>query len=210
MTDLIKTDWPDAITMISEAQDLVHCNWNRLGEPFFGDDDCFPDTLDWFAYDYYCTAFSARDCPDPYGVNSGWEVQQDGMVHRVYPKMARATQRAIPTTLGFFYNNSNTTAADIEKMDNYCVFSAQRTLAWALADDRIVSVMPFFWRSQPSWIGLRDLPRCSATWEAIGRLVVAGGGAASALRGGGTPGIKKKCPKTSEPIQRHWCRTTPT
>jgi hypothetical protein len=99
MTDLIKTDWPDAITMISEAQvrgsaptltqaagvhftrsepapthrvaihritshsgaqDLVHCNWNRLGEPFFGDDDCFPDTLDWFAYDYYCTAFSAR------------------------------------------------------------------------------------------------------------------------------------------------------
>ena len=31
ITDMIKTDWPEAIIYVNEAQDVIHCNFNRLG-----------------------------------------------------------------------------------------------------------------------------------------------------------------------------------
>ena len=52
VTDMIKADWPEAIIYINEAQDVANCNFNRLGEPIFAEGECFPESLDWFGYDY--------------------------------------------------------------------------------------------------------------------------------------------------------------
>jgi hypothetical protein len=86
VTDMIKRDCPDCIIYINEAQDTTNCNFNRLGDPIFADGECFPDTLDWWGYDYYCTI---PGCTDAYGAESGWEVQRDGMQTMVYPRLTR-------------------------------------------------------------------------------------------------------------------------
>jgi hypothetical protein len=104
VTDLIKADWPTGIVFINEAQDVANCGFNRLGAPIFADGECFPDTLDWFGYDYYCTIPGCAG--DPYGADSGWEVARDGMKHMVYPHLARPGQRVVPTALGFFYKTN--------------------------------------------------------------------------------------------------------
>ena len=43
VSELIKRDWPEAVVYINEAQDVVHCNFNRLGDPIFEDGQCGPN-----------------------------------------------------------------------------------------------------------------------------------------------------------------------
>ena len=199
MSDEIKRTWPEASVYVNEAQDLAQCNFNRLGEPFFGPGECLPPTLDWFGYDYYCPI---PGCASPYGKRAGWNVLRDGYESMVYPCMTRASQRAIPTTIGFFYNN---TSHDYAAMDSYCVVNARQMLKWALDDERVGGVFPFYWSSTSEWIGLADLPKCRATWRAIGELVVAAG--RPLPRGGGTPGTWRdyKCANTKDPVDYDFC-----
>lgn len=56
----IKQTWPGAVVYMNEAQDVVHCNFNRLGDAAFAPGECVPEAVDWFGYDYYVRRAEAR------------------------------------------------------------------------------------------------------------------------------------------------------
>jgi len=153
--DAIKQLWPDAIIYINESQDIANCNFNRLGEPFFAEGECLPETLDWFGYDYY-------DYAHTLGPESGWQVQRDGMTHMIYPRLPRADQRVVPTTLGFFPHVDPKNATQMAEVDAYCVHNADRFREWAKEDARVAGLFTFYWVSQPgNFVGMWDMPRCA-------------------------------------------------
>lgn len=199
--DAIKQLWPDAIIYINESQDVANCNFNRLGETVFKEGECFPETLDWFGYDYY-------DYDHTYGPEAGWQVQRDGMTNMIYPRLTRAEQRVVPTTLGFFPHVDPKNATQMAEVDAYCVHNAEAFSDWAAVDERIVGLFTFYWVTQPgSFVGMWDMPRCSAKWVELGRHVVARGSATGVLsRGGGRPGrTRTSCPTPTEKVKHHWC-----
>jgi hypothetical protein len=208
VTDMIKRDWPLGITYINEAQDAANCNFNRLGDTIIGPDECLPDTLDWYGYDYYCTI---PGCTQAYGVNSGWQVARDGMTNMIYPKLPRKEQRVVPTTLGFLYATNPMNSSMLARMDAYCVYTARQYAEWAAEDSRLVALFPFFYNPTGyggNMIGLSNLTQCRAEYVKMGRAVVEArrraGGRVSV--GGGVPGRKRRCPRTEEKVKHPWCR----
>lgn len=202
VTDMIKRDWPDGIVFINEAQDVAHCNFNRLGDPIFSEGECFPETLDWFGYDYYCTI---PGCKDPYTDGAGWVVQRDGMENLVYPRLPRAGQRVIPTTLGFFWKTQPFNSSIRAAMDAYCVYTADQFYQWTSNDPRVIGMFPFVWSSSETMVGLSDLPACRAKYVDIGAGIVARSARVPALRGGGRPGRTNTCPSPVDPVKYYWC-----
>ena len=201
VSELIKRDWPEAVVYINEAQDVVHCNFNRLGDPIFEDGQCWPESVDWVGYDYYCTIPS---CTGAYGAAAGWNVQRDGMQTMVYPRLPREDQRVVPTPLGFFWKTSPFNQSILNAMDAYCEYNAEKYASWALQDDRLIGMFPFVWSSSDTMIGLSNLPRCLAKWVQIGKDVVM---KASNLRDRGGPRryTKRTCPSPEERSKYTWC-----
>lgn len=68
-------------------------------------------------------------------------------------------------------------------MDDFCTTNAREFLKFGLRDPRVVGIFPFYWTGgtvTPSGgvdgnIGISNLPRCAATYKAIGELIVAAG-----------------------------------
>ena len=209
VVDMIKTDWPDAITFINEAQDTVNCGFNRLNETIFAPGECMPENLDIFGYDYYCTI---PGCTDAYGKEAGWNVQRDGMVNMLYPRLA-PHQRVIPTTLGFFYTGlppPGMNASMLATMDEYCAYTAQQYFEWALEDPRVAGLFPFYWHDSAGTVGLgTNLTKCRAAYEAWGKLVIAGGVPPATMphRQFRAPTPGRVCPTPTEKIQHSWCGT---
>ena len=212
ITDMIKTDWPEAIIYVNEAQDVIHCNFNRLGNPIFEGDECFPETLDWYGYDYYCTI---PGCVNPYGDGGGWNVQHDGMVNLVYPRLPRKDQKVVPTTLGFFYKTVPFNQSMLNAMDEYCVFTADQFVKWGENDDRVAGLFPFYWITSGGMIGLEDLPLCRARYIQLGESIVNKqqhgkiGRVKRRYVGGGTPGrshLNKCANPYPDPGKYYWCQ----
>ena len=206
--DTIKKDWPEAIIFINEAQDTVNCGFNRLNETIFKDGECFPDNLDIFGYDYYCTI---PGCTDAYGKEAGWNVQRDGMTNMIYPRMSDH-QQVIPTTLGFFYTGlppPGMNASMLAEMDEYCAYSADKYFEWALEDPKVAGLFPFYWHSAAGIVGLSNLTKCRDAYEAWGKMVIAGNVPPATMpeRKFRAPTPGRVCPTPTEKIQHAWCGT---
>jgi len=163
ITNLIRLDWPEAIIYLNEAPDVALCNFNRLNETVFGEDECLPPNLDWFGYDLYSLD------------NQSWTTFHDGTYKYVYPKMG-THQQLVPVTMSFASIKQPDNNWTLAQYDDFCAENAREFCKWGLEDDdRVAGIFPFLWTSglsPPYEIGLQEMPRCRQTWEAIGAIIL--------------------------------------
>jgi len=57
----------------------------------------------------------------------------------------------------------------VSNADDYCAYNAQKFLHWALEDERIIGVFPFYWGVDDSWWYLPQLPQCLEAYSGIGK-----------------------------------------
>lgn len=183
----------------------------------------------------------ALPCPQDYdysyGPEAGWNVQRDGIIDMLVPRLPGAHQRAVPTSQGFFVGLDTTNATQVARIDDYCVHNAEATYAWARTHPKVGALLAFFWNAAPlacvgpppakPCVSLMALPKCTATWIKIGKEVVARASAAAAApahnsaqhsavstRGTTTTtttrasSAKPSCPTPIEHVQHKWCRWT--
>lgn len=187
------------------------CNYRKDNTTIFEEHECFPQNVDWFGFDYY-----AHD-------SASWEAPKEAYRTQVYPRFSRADQRVVPTSLG--YDAGNLTAAAASSLDTFCAENARQFLQFGLEDNRVVGLFPFYWSSgrctrHPDGSvngpgcgpGIRELPKCAATYKAIGELIIAAGAEGTSndpVHNPPAPGdtAEPKCltPLSPTPSTWEWC-----
>ena len=139
-------------------------------------------------------------------------MQRDGMVNMLYPRLA-PHQQVIPTTLGFFYTGlppPGMNASMLAEMDEYCAYSADKYFEWGMEDPKVAGFFPFYWHTQAGIVGLSNLTKCRAVYEAWGKMVIAGQvppAATTPTRKFRVPTPGRVCPTPVEKVQHAWCGT---
>ena len=162
IADLIRTAWPDAVVYMNEAPDIAMCNYDKQNRTVFAEGQCLPQNVDWFGWDFY-----------QYDSVS-WTAFEEAAKGMVYPRLSRPDQRLVPTSLG--YSGGSLDAEQAAKLDAFCATNARHFLKWGLEDSRLVGLFPFHWNggtrnkngSISGSAGIIDLPKCAATYRAIG------------------------------------------
>ena len=169
IADLIRSSWPKAIIYMNEAPDVAMCNYNKQNITIFKENECLPQNIDWFGWDFY-----SHD-------STSWTAFQEAAENMIYPRMSRSDQRLVPTSLG--YSDGNLDPQEAASLDAFCAENARHFLNWGLQDKRLIGLFPFHWNggvrhsdgSITGGAGIIDLPRCAATYRAIGSLIIAAG-----------------------------------
>ena len=175
IADLIRTDWPSAIIYMNEAPDVAMCNYRKDNTTVFGEAQCLPQNVDWFGFDFY-----SQD-------SISWTASIEAFQTHVYPRLSRADQRVVPTSLG--YSDGSLDVSQASSLDAFCAKNAREFFRWGLSDNRPVMLAPFHWNggqrkpngSVVGGAGIIDLPRCAATYRAIGEIVIAAGSEGTTL-----------------------------
>ena len=76
--DLIKSDWPEAIIYENEAPDVAMCNFRKDNTTIWEEDECMPQNLDWFGFDFYSLDSSL------------WTAPIEAYQTMVYPRFSRS------------------------------------------------------------------------------------------------------------------------
>ena len=210
IADLVRADWPEAIIYMNEAPDVAMCNYRKDNTTVFEDAQCLPQNVDWFGFDFY-----SQD-------SLSWTGAREAFQTHIYPRLSRADQRVVPTSLG--YSDGSLDVAQAASLDTFCAKNAREFLGWGLADSRPVMLAPFHWNggqrmpngSISGGAGIIDLPRCAATYRAIGELVIAAGPEGTTLDPVHRPPIPAPDGSFPEPACRNpvqpppsawsWCR----
>lgn len=161
IADRIRADWPQAIIYQNEAPDTVMCGFNKLNETILQQDDCLPTNLDLFSFDFY----------DQSWYNSTWASAQEALLGMVWPRFTRASQRSIHVTTGW----TDDPHANLTAIDDYCARNARQWIQFGLEQPLLAGVFPFYFPSSGSSTGLSGLPKCLATYTALGRIIEASG-----------------------------------
>ena len=175
IADLIRTSWPNAIIYMNEAPDVAMCNMNKQNQTIFQKNQCLPVNVDWFGWDFY-----QHD-------STSWTAFREAAQGIVYPRMSRTDQRIVATSLG--YSDGSLTIAEAETLDTFCSENARQFLKWGLEDNRLVGTFPFHWNggirnangSITGGAGIIDLPKCAATYRAIGELIINSGSSGTSM-----------------------------
>jgi hypothetical protein len=209
IADLIRTNWPDAVIYMNEAPDVAMCNYDKQNRTVFSKNQCLPQNVDWFGWDFYQSD------------STSWNGFQEAAKGMIYPRMARTDQRLVATSLG--YSDGDLTISEAAKLDSFCARNARHFLKWGLSDSRLVGLFPFHWNggtrnpngSITGGAGIIDLPRCAATYRAIGELIIAAGEEGTTLDPSHSPPAATKDgkypePKCSSPVEPppgvwEWC-----
>ena len=148
---------------------MVMCNYNKQNQTVLADGECLPTNVDWFGWDFYA------------GDSTSWSTVREAYETQVYPRFSRSGQRAVPVSLG---STGSLTAAQAETFDAFCSLNAREFLRFGLEDPRVVALFPFYWDagavvhkngSITGSTGIKQLTNCRATYEAIGRMILASG-----------------------------------
>ena len=175
VADLIRTDWPSAVIYMNEAPDVAMCNYRKDNTTVFAEGECLPSNVDWFGFDFY-----QHDA-------TSWEAARYAYENFVFPRFARADQRAAPVSLG--YSDGDLDVADAATLDEFCATNARQFFQMGLADSRYVGQFPFHYNggvrnangSITGGAGIVDLPKCLKTYKGIGQVIAAAGAAGTSL-----------------------------
>lgn len=113
VADQIRLDWPEAIIYMNEAPDIAMCNYRKDNTTVFAEDECLPQNIDWFGFDFY-----ASD-------SASWAAVEETYASHIYPRLSRTDQRVVPVTTG--YAEGNFTAAERADIDAFCTVSGSVT-----------------------------------------------------------------------------------
>ena len=101
-------------------------------------------------------------------------------------------------------------AAMLAEMDEYCAYSADKYFEWGMEDPKVAGFFPFYWHTQAGIVGLSNLTKCRAVYEAWGKMVIAGQvppAATTPTRKFRAPTPGRVCPTPVEKVQHAWCGT---
>ena len=213
IADLIRLSWPEAIIYMNDAPDPASCNYDKQNRTVFGEGECLPVNVDWFGFDFY-----SQD-------SSSWTVQEEAYKHMVYPRLSRPDQRVVPVSGG--WSSGSLSAAQARDLDEFCSTNAREFFSFALRDNRVVALFPFYWDggavnnkngSITGAAGIKNLPRCRETYEGIGKIVLAAGSEGTSQDPAHNPPKPDKNgvfiePKCETPVEKPpgtwpWCRRT--
>ena len=212
IADLIRTTWPDAVIYMNEAPDIAMCNYDKQNRTVFKPGQCLPQNVDWFGWDFY-----EQD-------STSWTAFREAAHGLVYPRMSRPDQRLVATSLG--YSDGSLTAAEADTLDAFCAENARHFLQWGLEDSRLVGLFPFHWNggqrqangSVTGGAGIIDLPRCAATYRAVGEIIINAGPEGTTMdpvlrppkpaADGSFPEPECRTPTMPPPETWHWCKRT--
>ena len=90
------------------------CNYRKDNTTIWEEDECMPQNLDWFGFDFY-----AHD-------SSVWTGPREAYESMVYPRLSRPDQRVVPVTLG--YAEGNLSVAEAAALDDICTANAREHL----------------------------------------------------------------------------------
>eukprot|EP00041_Stephanoeca_diplocostata_P008127 m.117606 g.117606 ORF g.117606 m.117606 type:complete len:375 (-) comp17185_c0_seq1:173-1297(-) len=169
IADLIRIDWPRAIIYMNEAPDVAMCNYRKDNTTIFEVDQCIPQNIDWFGFDFYSSEAVS------------WSGPEYTYTTAVYPRFSRTDQRSVPVSLG--YQDGNLSADEANALDTFCTKNAREFLKFGLEDPRVVGLFPFHYNggvthpdgSITGGAGIANLKKCSATYKAIGEMIIAAG-----------------------------------
>ena len=215
IADLIRLSWPEAIIYMNDAPDPASCNYDKQNRTVFAENECLPVNVDWFGFDFY-----SQD-------SSSWMVQEQAYKNMVYPRLSRSDQRVVPVSGG--WSSGSLTAMQAKALDTFCTTNAREFFQFGLRDNRVVALFPFYWNggafnnkngSITGAAGIKNLPNCKATYEGMGKIILAAGKDGTSQDPAHNPPkpdengvfIEPKCmtPIVPPPDTWAWCRRTNT
>eukprot|EP00945_MAST-04E_sp_MAST-4E-sp1_P008905 g8905.t1 len=170
IADLIRTDWPEATIYMNEAPDIAACGMDKQNRTVFSENECFPQNVDWFGFDFY-----SHD-------SSSWRVPETTYKYRIYPRLSRPDQRVVPVSGG--WSSGSLTRQEALDLDEFCTNNARAFFEFGLSDNRVVALFPFYWNggavnnpngSITGAAGIKNLKRCAQTYRGMGEMIIAAG-----------------------------------
>jgi len=157
----IKTSFPNAITMVVEAEPAITAGHDILNEPV--NYNPIPASVDWIGFDHYTSVATVKS-----------EYQ-----NTLYSYM-NANQRAILVPQA--YGSNLVAGKTLAQWDAEMVAYAQQYYDWAKTDTKIIGIVPWHWLTlDEQWwvdgctyeIGARDMAGLNAKWHQIGAEIIA-------------------------------------